>query len=101
MRWRLQVATSFSRKSRHLPDDFVTRRELSPRGGREEMVTGTRMRTGTGMRTRTGTGTRSGIETGEGTGAEMITERRAEESGNLRNSCRGGVEDARESDANE
>ena len=40
--WRLQVASSFWRKTRRLPDDVVPRGEQETRDGKEETETGTR-----------------------------------------------------------
>ena len=56
--WRLQVTSTFRRKTRYLPYDEVPRGEPGTRDGREETVTGTG----------TGAGTESVDENGEGGG---------------------------------
>ena len=74
-RWRLPVARSFRRKTRHLLDSVVPRREKGIRDGKEKMVKGTR--TGAGMKARACTGTstkkaRMEARTEGGTGTGMI-----------------------------
>ena len=88
-RWRLQVVSSFGRKTLRLFDDVVPRGESvkGPRDEKEEVMTKTGTATGTGIRTDTRT--------------EMRIERRMDgsESGNLPSDCRdnrGVAEDARE-----
>ena len=68
-RWRLQVVSSFGRKTRRVPDDEIPRGEQGTRDGRKETVT----RTGTGARTSTGMSTRAemGVRTGAGTGTRI------------------------------
>ena len=50
-RWRLQVASSFGRKTRCLPDDGILRGKPSTRDGGEETGPGTGTRTGMGAET--------------------------------------------------
>ena len=63
-RWSLQIASSFGRKTRRLPDDVVPRGEqnskVEPGIGREETVTRAGTRKRRGMRTRTGVGAGTG-----------------------------------------
>ena len=99
-RWRLevasslgQVASSFERKIRRLPDDVVPKGEQGIRDGRRETVTGTGAGAGagTGGRTSAAMSQRVGMRarTGAGTG------RGGKESGNLRIGYRGGSGDTR------
>ena len=50
--WRLQIASSFGRKTRRLSNGVVPRREQGTRGARKEMVTGTGAGAGTRMEMR-------------------------------------------------
>ena len=77
-KWRLQVASSFGRKTRRLPDDVVPRGEQGTKDGRDETVTGTETGGRTGRRMCTGMSTRVGMGAGTGAGAGEITGTRIE-----------------------
>ena len=98
-RWRLQVASSFRRKTRRLPDDIVLRREETTRPQRPEGGNGQGNRDRNGDRNGHeemnggGNGGGNGSGHGSGNGSKGGVER---EPRNLRCDRRGGSDDATE-----
>ena len=82
-RRRLQVARSFRRKIRRLPDNMVARGQQGTGNGREETMTGTGTRAGTETTTRAGIGTRTRMGAKMGAGTGTMIEKRVEEIGSL------------------